>query len=266
MNESFVRIWTLAHIVWREMIRRKDLYVLLILLAALMIYLLGMDFFGSKSAVRYIAESGLLLSWLFSWILAITIAARQLPNEERRGTIFPLLAKPISRAELIVGKWLGAWIAACVGTGFFYICVLGAVFLRGGELSLTTFAQGYILHTSLLAILSSIALCLSTRLNSDAASTLSCVVSIVCFLMIPRVPEMLAYAEGISAVFVKGLYWGLPHFEFFDMRRRIVHGWELAPWNAFMGSIAYAVLWTAMFLCLAWLGYRRKLFNRELIG
>ena len=266
MSETFLRIGTLAHVVWREMIRRKDIYVLLILLIALLAYLLGMEFFGSKSAVRYIAESGLLLSWLFSWILTITIAARQLPSEERRGTIFPLLAKPISRAELIIGKWLGAWMAACAGTGLFYACVVGVVFLRGGELSLATFAQGYILHVGLLSILSALALSLSTRLNSDAASTLSCVISIVCFLLVPKVPEMLMYADGISALFVKGLYWSLPHFEFFDMRRRIVHGWGLAPRGAFFGSVTYAVLWTAMFLGLAWLSYRRKLFNRELLG
>ena len=266
MNESFLRIGTLAHIVWREMIRRKDLYVLLILLVALLAYLLSMDFFGSTSAVRYIAESGLLLAWLFSWILAITIAARQLPDEERRGTIFPLLAKPISRAELVVGKWLGAWIAACAGTGLFYGSVLGVVFLRGGEISLGTFTQGFLLHMGLLAILSALALCLSTRLNSDAASTLSCVISIVCFLMIPKVPEMLLYAEGVSAAFIKGLYWSLPHFEFFDMRRRMVHGWDLAPWGVFIGSMTYAAIWTAIFLCLAWFGHRQKRFNRELIG
>ena len=260
------RVAVIAQVIWRELIRRKDLYVLLILLAALLGYLLSLEFFGSSSAVRYIMEAGLLLAWLFSWILAINLTARQLPNEERRGTIFPLLAKPITRAELIAGKWLGGWTAACAGTVLFYLGVAAVVVVRGGQVSPPALIQGFLLHAGLLAVLAALAVALSTRLNSDAATTLSYVLAAVCFLVVPKIPEMILHAEGMSRTVLGALYWTLPHFEFFDLRRRLVHGWGLAPWPAALASLVYAALWTGILLGLAWLGYRRKLFKRELVG
>jgi ABC-type transport system involved in multi-copper enzyme maturation permease subunit len=266
MAESLTRVVTIAQVIWRELVRRKDLYVLLILLAALLGYLLSLDFFGSTSAVRYILETGMLLAWLFSWILAINLTARQLPDEERRGTVFPLLAKPITRGELIVGKWLGGWTAACAGTILFYLGVILVAVIRGGSVSALTMIQGFLLHAGLLAILAALAVALSTRLNTDAATVLSYVVAVICFLVVPKIPEMVVHAEGFARAFLSGLYWVLPHFEFFDLRRRIVHDWGTASWFAALASLVYATLWTAVLLGLAWFGYRTKLFKRELVG
>lgn len=265
-SDSLTRITTIAQVIWRELIRRKDLYVLLILLVALLGYLLSLEFFGSSDAVGYIIETGLLLAWLFSWILAINLTARQLPNEERRGTIFPLLAKPITRGELIAGKWLGGWSAACAGTVLFYLGVVLVVIIRDGYLEPLVVIQGLLLHAGLLAVLAALAVALSTRLNTDAATVLSYVAAVLCFLMVPKIPEMVLHAEGLSRGFLSGLYWALPHFEFFDLRRRIVHGWGLAPWGAVIASMIYAALWTGILLGLAWFGYRKKLFKRELVG
>ena len=95
-----IRILTLAWMVWLEMIRRKDIYVLLILLAAFLVTLMALNLFGLGRAVSYLKEIGMLLAWVCSWILAVSISARQLPQEERQGTIFPLLAKPVGRATI----------------------------------------------------------------------------------------------------------------------------------------------------------------------
>ena len=45
------RILTLAWLVWLEMIRRKDIYVLLILLTAFLVTLMTLDLFGLGQAV-----------------------------------------------------------------------------------------------------------------------------------------------------------------------------------------------------------------------
>jgi ABC-type transport system involved in multi-copper enzyme maturation permease subunit len=260
------RIWTLAGVVWLEMLRRKDVYILLILLAALLGYLLSLEFFGSTAAVRYIWEVGLLLAWLFSWILTISLVSRQIPNEERTGTVFPLLSKPVSRNELLIGKWFGGWTAASVATAAFYGAVTGVVLLRGGDIEPITLVQGFVLHAAMLAILAALSLALSTFLTREAALTLSYIAAVVCFLFVPRVAEMLVYAEGPARVFVSGLYYGLPHFELFDMRRRMVHGWGAAPWSVVAGVLLYAVVWTAGLLFASAAVYRNKSLRRDLLG
>jgi hypothetical protein len=58
------------------------------------------------------------------------------------------------------------------------------------------------------------------------------------------------------------LYYLFPHFELFDLRRRLVHDWGCAPWPTVAGILAYAVLMTMALLSLAWLGYRKRRFSR----
>ncbi len=110
------RVWILARIVWLEMLRKKDIYVLFILLAALLVAMISLDVYGLGQVSGYVKEIGLLGAWILGWILAINTSVRQLPQEENRGTVFPLLAKPVSRFELVLGKWLGAWVVVCAAT------------------------------------------------------------------------------------------------------------------------------------------------------
>ena len=67
--------------------------------------------FHDPKIVRYLKEICLLLIWISSLVIAITTAARQIPVERENRTIFPLLAKPVTRTQLLVGKFLGCWLA-----------------------------------------------------------------------------------------------------------------------------------------------------------
>ena len=164
------RILSIARTVWLEMLRKKDAYVLLILLGALLVILVSLNVFGLGGVVRYVADTGFLMAWLFGWILAVNISSRQLPQEETGGTIFPLLAKPITRIELIMGKWLGATGTVCLAVLAFYCLVAAVVTGRGGALDPLVLIQGYALHAVALAVMSAIALTFSTRMNHDAAA------------------------------------------------------------------------------------------------
>jgi ABC-type transport system involved in multi-copper enzyme maturation permease subunit len=226
------------------------------------LYLTSIDVFGKTGASRYVAEIGLMLTWLFSWVLTINLAVRQLPTEERSGTVFPLLAKPVTRREMIGGKWVGAWLAGLVATAFFYAVTAAVVRLRGGGLNPLTAAQALALHAGMLAVLAALAIALSTRLSQAAAATLCYLAAGVAFLLVPRIPEALASEDGPGRILLSAAYFGLPNFELFDLRRRLVHDWGAAPWPACAASLAYAAVWAALLLGLANLGYRRKFFRR----
>src|SRR3712207_1908157 len=51
---------------------------------------------------------------LCSVVLCILIACRQVPEEISRRTLYPLLARPIGRGEMLLGKFLGTYLMACV--------------------------------------------------------------------------------------------------------------------------------------------------------
>ncbi len=257
-----IRILAIARTVWLEMIRRKDLYVALILLLALLMTLLSVNVYGLANVSRYVKDLGLLLTMVFAWILSINSAGRQLPQEEAKGTIYPLLAKPITRAELLLGKWLGAWSIAAVATVVFYALVASVVRLRGGGFSGPALLQALALHLTSLGIICGIALALSTRTTYGAAAALAYLFTFAAYAVAPQVPVWVLEAPGFRATALLFIYYALPHLDLFDMRQRVVHDWGAIPWTTFAVIVIYGVLWMAVCLLVAWLAYREKRFVR----
>ncbi len=260
--KTMQQMLTLASVVWLEMVRRKELSVLLILLATLLAALLSFDVFGLSQVAGYVKDMGLLAVWILAWILAINTSVRQLPQEEQRGTLFPLLAKPVSRLTLIIGKWLGAWSISCLSLACFYLTVWLAVWVKGGTFQLATFTQAILLHAAALALITSLGMAFSTRMNRDAATVTTYIVTGAAFLLLPRVPSMLIEAKGVTSYALFTLYYLFPHFELFDLRRRLVHDWGSVNWFTLGEILLYAGLMTVVFLSLAWLGYRKRRFSR----
>ena len=114
-------VLAIAGIVIKELYRRKDFYVLFVLTALITLLLGSVNFFNDAKIVRYLKEVCLLLIWISSLVIAIGTAARQIPAERENRTIFPLLAKPVTRGQVIVGKFLGCWLACGVALVVFYL-------------------------------------------------------------------------------------------------------------------------------------------------
>lgn len=247
---------------WREMLRRKDIYVLLILLLCLLFSLLSLDIFGLKGVAVYVKDLGLSFAWLFAWILAVIISARQLPTEERNGTIFTLLAKPITRVELLAGKWLGAWSISTAATLCFYVLIVIVVLLRGDGFPPVVLLQAVLLHAAALSVICALALALSTRMNFDAAATFCFALTAAAMLLVPLIPELLLKLDGVQASIMTGLWYIMPHLEVFDLRQRLVYDAIPVGWRIVGLSIAYGAVVTAAVLTLGWLGYRDKKFRR----
>src|SRR5436309_15451203 len=114
-------ILALSGVVIKELYRRKDFYVLFVLTAVITLLLGSVSFFNDAKIVRYLKEVVLLLIWVSALVIAITTTARQIPAERENRTIFPLLAKPVSRGQVIVGKFAGCWVACGIALLVFYI-------------------------------------------------------------------------------------------------------------------------------------------------
>src|SRR5947208_9052141 len=99
----------------------KNFYLLFVLIALITVILGSVNFFNEAHIVRYLKEICLFLIWISSLVIAITTAARQIPAERESRTIFPLLAKPVTRSQVVVGKFMGCWQAAGISLIVFYV-------------------------------------------------------------------------------------------------------------------------------------------------
>lgn len=256
------RVVALAGVVWLEMVRRKDVYVLFILIAALLAGAIGLNVYGLGGMSGYVKDTGLFAAWLLGWVLAVNTSVRQLPQEEIRGTVFVLLSKPVSRLEVVAGKWLGAWLVVTAAVACFYLAVWGVVLAKGGSFDLVCLIQAFLLHVLALGIVIAIGLAFTTRLGGDAAAALTYTATGGAFLIMPRMPAMLVGEQGFSGTMLTVLYYMLPHFELFDLRHRLVHDWGAASWGVVAGVVSYGLLMLVAILTLAWMGYRRRRFSR----
>src|SRR5271163_676997 len=104
-------IIAVAGVVIKELYRRKDFYVLFIITVLICLVMASVNVFNDSKVARYLKEICLLLVWVSSLVIAVTTAARQIPAERENRTLLPLLAKPVTRPQLIFGKFFGCWFA-----------------------------------------------------------------------------------------------------------------------------------------------------------
>src|SRR3954465_2518468 len=126
-------VLALSSVVIKELYRRKDFYVLFVLTALLTLLLGSMKFFNDQHIVGYLKEISLLLIWISALVIAVGTAARQIPAERENRTIFPFLAKPVTRAQVILGKFLGCWLACGVALLVFYAFFAVVIGSREGQ-------------------------------------------------------------------------------------------------------------------------------------
>ena len=113
--------------VFRESVRDKVLYNL-VFFAILMIgtsYLLGQLTAGQD--VKIIKDLGLAATSVFGVFIAVFVGISLVSKEVDRRSVYPLLAKPISRGGFIVGKYLGLLTTLLVNTAVMTVALRGAV-------------------------------------------------------------------------------------------------------------------------------------------
>lgn len=252
-------ILAVASVVIRELYRRKDFYVLFILTVLLTLLAGSVNFFHDAGIVRYVKEICLLLIWVSMLVIAITMAARHIPMERENRTIFPLLAKPITRSEVMLGKFAGCWLACGMALAVFYGFFGALCLAREAEWLALNYAQAMILHWFMLAVVLALALWGSVIFTAPSSNTT--IVFILCagILLVGRHLHKVAMGMGEpQQTLLTILYFALPHLEIFDVRDLIVHNWPLIPWGVFALALLYAAAYTAFFLSLACLAFRKK--------
>lgn len=258
MNNAYA----VAGIVIKELYRRKDFYVLFILTALITLAMGSFKLFNDEKIVRYIKEICLLLIWISSLVIAITTAARQLPAEKELRTIFPLLAKPITRGQLILGKFLGCWMACGMALLLFYVffgIISGA---REHQFPVLNYFQALWLHWILLGVVVALVLLGSVIFSAVSANATIAFIIVIAILFVGRHLNKVALQlsePGRSIVY--SIYFAIPHLEFYDVRDLIIHGLPRISWTVISLATLYGVSYTALFLFATWLIFRRKSLN-----
>jgi len=255
-------IFAVAGIVIKELYRRKDFYVLFILTALICLVMASVNIFNDDKIIRYLKELCLLLIWISSLVIAIITAARQIPAERENRTLLPLLAKPLTRPELILGKFFGCWFACGLALICFYLFFGALAASREHQWPLLNYFQAAALHWFMLGVVVALTLLGSLVFAAPPSNATIIFVVVAGILLVGRHLNQVALSlPEPSQSIVYSVYYAIPHLELFDLRDLIIHDWPLVPWKFFGLAILYALAYTALFLIGTCLVFRRKTVN-----
>jgi ABC-type transport system involved in multi-copper enzyme maturation permease subunit len=219
-------------------------------------------FFHDPYIVRYIKDLCLLLIWVSALLITIATTARQIPAERESRTIFPLLAKPVTRGQVILGKFFGCWLASGIALIFFYVFFGIVTGTREQSWPLLEYFQALLLQWVMLGVVTAMVLLGSIIFSAPSANVTICFIMVSGILFLGRHLNTIAlhHAEPLRNI-IYTIYFLIPHLELFDVRERLVGDWGLVNWLDCVLATLYGAAYAGLFLLLAWLGFRRKSLN-----
>ena len=266
------RIMAVAWMTFRRLLRSR------ILIAGAILALLVMGLYsGILIAILAAAEQGdqqevqALIPMFFhlavamfgtvSTIMATIIGVTVLRTDMTSGTIFGVLAKPVSRGEYVAGNWLGGLVAVLI-LWLVFTVVMGAI-ASGIGAPLGSLHAAIIASRILMAALSlSAALLLSIRFNAWGAAVLS-VLLVNGASVVEQVANILgALKVDVPEKLVNALTFPFPVTNAFDgLSERLMQS-DLAP-DSLLPAVTHVVDYALVLLFIAYLFFRRLDLNRS---
>ena len=255
-------VLALSGVVIKELVRRKDFYVLFVLTALITLVMGSVSFFHDTKIIRYVKDIALLLIWISALVIAIGTTARQIPAERENRTIFPLLAKPVTRWQVILGKFFGCWLACGLALVVFYLFFGIVSGSREHHWPLLNYCRALWLQWSMLGVVVALVLLGSVVFTAPSSNATISFIVVLGILFLGRYLNQVALQqpEPLRSV-VYGFYFLIPHLEWYDVRDFIIYDQNLVGWVDCALATLYAVIYMAIFLLGAWLVFRRKPLN-----
>lgn len=253
-------VLALAGVVIKEMYRRKDFYVLFVLTALLTLLSGSATFFNDARISGYLKEICLLLIWVATLVIALTTAARQIPAERESRTIFPLLAKPVTRLQLVIGKFAGCWLVAGLTVVVFYLFFGVVVGAREHVWPVVQYIQAAWLHWMALGVVIAMVMLGSVVFSAPSVNvTISFIVIGGILSIAQHLHKVALRMTEPSQTILDIIYFALPHIEWaFSYRDLLLFDQPAIAWGAVGGATLYWAAYMAGLLTAAWLAFRRK--------
>jgi ABC-type transport system involved in multi-copper enzyme maturation permease subunit len=216
-------------------------------------------------ALSTISLSGILVV-LF---VGINLMAKDLD----RRTIYMVLAKPISRQEYILGKFLGMMLILLVTTIIISLfSSISLVILKAGHpdyfprFSWSLILLGIVFIVIMLTML----LALSFLFASfSSTSFITLVLTIMSYIIGHSLSDVKALVETpritgepfspVVVALVRVAYYLFPNLSFFDIKTRVAHGLSVLP-SQIAWTLLYGAVYTALAITAAALIFRKKEF------
>lgn len=258
---NFGRVFVIAKNVFQEMVRDRILYIIGFYALTLAIGLRVLPEFAAATEDKMFLDFGLAIMTVVTLIVAIFVGTGLVNKEIDKRTILVLIAKPVSRSEIISGKFLGLSTVLAVLVAAMTVIYLG--FLQIGNIPHSVLsiviAGGFLILQ--LSLITAVAITFGVFTSSLLAVTLTFAV----YLMGNITPDLvnlgrLSKSPVIERV-TQGLYLILPDLSRLDFKNDAVYGLRALPdATALTTNVVYGLFYSFMLLAIANVVFSRREF------
>jgi ABC-type transport system involved in multi-copper enzyme maturation permease subunit len=251
MFRSIRRVSVMAGNVFREVFRERALYLLGFYAVALLLAARLLPELSASLADRKIlADVGLAGIQILGLALAIFVGTNLVNKEVEKRTLLVLMAKPVSRSEFIVGKYVGlsAVLAILVAAmGAIYIIVM-EVMKIGYPKQATLIAIGFM--WLLLSLMSAVAIGFGALMSSLLAMLMTVAVYFMGTLSGDLVNLGKLTENPALRRMTQAFYLIVPDFSRLDLKNQAVYN-ILPPSDILLQNAAYGALYIVLVLTIA---------------
>jgi ABC-type transport system involved in multi-copper enzyme maturation permease subunit len=241
------KIAAIAWVTVRDALRQKLavnllLFALLIIAASITLSELT---FGEQ--YRIIADLALTAASLFGTLIAVFLGAGLVAGDLQRRSLYPIIAKPVSRAEYLLGRYAGLLVTLTLNLAVMALSSIAVLALYRGSLAIvfqTSIVAAFAGLAIQLAMVAALAVLFSSFTNTTLAAIFTLALAVGGHLSAAALPVWREHAAARALAFV------VPNLQALDFKVQLVYE-DLIPAARFAAAAGYGLLYAAFALALA---------------
>jgi ABC-type transport system involved in multi-copper enzyme maturation permease subunit len=264
-------VWRVATATFHEAWRRRFLNGILIFAVLIIMSSWVLAYLQPGAELKMLIDIGLGSCRFFGLLIAVFLGTRLIADEIERRTIYTLLAKPVSRAQFLFGKFLGGYATvfanvAVMGIAFYAVFAIKAPQFReiDPEKGATTYSMDFMYANIAKAIgLTFVELAVLVAIAVAASTVFSWIFASIFSFFVYFVGQMSDFfrqlsdpdhgASRVAQILLGTIYRVLPHFEIFDIREAILKDqavfWPVLTKHGLQGLLYVVIIMLIGYLC-----------------
>lgn len=240
-------IWIIAKMSLLENSRKQVFHVMCLLMLAVIAGSTLLTIFTDGVQTKILKDLCMTCLLFGGAAMAIALGATGVPNDIESRTIHPLLARPLTRVQYLIGKFLGTFITVSLGVAAMTV-VFGALIMMYQH-SIDSSLGLAVLFTLLeVAIIAAVAITISTFASPAITTVLTFMIYLAGTIKIGYIGELIEKSQaGLSKGLYLLIYHALPNLECFNLKSALVHQ-EIIP-GLYLSQVAvYGICYIAFML------------------
>lgn len=253
------RILAILENTFKEALRQRVMLLLIVFSVILIIVSIFLEPFALGESPKLLRDFGMAVASLFGVLVVIIIGSTLIHKDIEKRTIYTVIAKPVRRSEIILGKFLGLFLLIALLDGTMALIHQFVILLYEGKFDLPILLN---LPFSLIEIM--VLLGILLLFSSFSSATLTSIMGVIFYVIGHASPDLKLFADTVKVPLLKylayGFYYILPNLENFNLRLELVHKLPVYP-DQLLFSICYGFIYTIFLLYLAILIFEQREFK-----